>query len=1759
MLGLLAALVVGIVSMQSLTSVAADPTLLGQWTFDDGTATDSSGNGNNGIVNGPLPAAGHVGAGSFEFDGANDYVDLGGLDVPGSAITLAAWINSDQLTNCGASDCRILSKANGTGSQDHYIMVSTINVRRVGVLLRFRLKAGGSTETLIASAGTLSNSQWYHAAATYDGSNMRLYLDGVEVGSTAKTGAIDTNPAIPFWIGGNPDGPTSKPWDGKIDEVHLYNRVLTLGEIEDLAGLTPPPDTTPPVRSNGAPTGSLPGGTTQTTISLTTDENATCRYSTTPGTLYASMTDTFSTTGATAHSTLVGGLVDGQTFNFYVRCQDTEAVPNTNPDDFPITFSVETGPQRSNGAPTGTLPSGTTDTTISLDTSVNANCRYSTVADTPFASMTDLFTTTGGTAHSTLVSGLSDGTQFDFFVRCEDAANSASVNADDFPISFFVSNPVVDLFGHWTFDDGTGADSSGAGNNGVVNGALPAIGQIGAGSLDFDGADDYVDLGGLDIPGSGITLAGWINSDDFRNCGASDCRIFSKANGTGEQDHYIMVSTIRIRSIGTLLRFRLKAGGSTETLIASTGNLATGQWYHAAATYDGSNMRLYLDGVEVGSTAKTGAIDTNPLVPFWIGGNPDGPTSKPWDGRIDDVYLYNRALSQAEILGLPGVTPPPDEVPPLRLNAGPIGILPPGTASTTISLNTDEPANCRYSTVAGTGFASMTDLFDTTGGTSHSTLVGGLVDGGAYSYFVRCEDIAAPPTPNTDDLQIVFPVSASLDAPTPVATLVGSHPLAPAQSTDRGKQISTLFPWEGKLYMGYGDWQANTGPISVVHYDPVADLFVNEFTLDTESIQNYRGIDGKLYVPSIDPLGASVPDFGARDAAGVWTTSSPAQLIHAFDINTLTGTDLWLAGSTDPNGELHRSVDGGATWTTEQTFAPFLNFSRVYFAGVLNGSVYVEPWAGADLGSKVFDGTSWTDGPALLGPNDTGWRSEEFAGSMFFRSDQHPDLFNSLRKFDGISSQRVIDSIRDFAVVGSRMYVLAADGTIHYTEDGTSYSTFSAAPDATYRSINELNGVIYVGTSLGQLYQLTGGSLPDLSPPVRSNGAPSGALFSGTTQTTISLTTDEPATCRYSTVAGTDYSLMTDTFGVTGGTAHSSLITGLVDGQSYDFFVRCQDTEAVPNTNTNDFPISFSIEVGPHRSNGAPSGALPAGTLQTTISLDTHIAANCRYSTVADTPFASMTDLFTTTGGTAHSTLITGLTDGTSFDFFVRCEDAGDPANVNVDDFPISFSVAAPVTDLIGQWRFDDGTATDSSGSGNHGVVNGAVPAIAKIGAGSLDFDGIDDHVDLGGLDIAEAGTGLPISAFTATAWINPDSFSGCSSSDCRILSKADGLAENDHYVMISTLKVETDIRLRFRLKAGGSTETLIATSGDLQTGEWTHVAAVYDGANMSLFVNGLPVGSIAKTGVIDVNPALDMWIGGSPTAATDKPWDGRIDEVHLFDRALSQMEIQTVAGNLAPIGAITATPPRGGLVPLIVDFDGSGSVDPDGNIVSYSWDFGDGSPGDTGVAVQHTYTVEGNYTAILTVTDDDGASSDTEYPIIAGPLADELLIFDWNEAVTTGDEGFATEKPPMLSANGDWTPYGFDQGTLYARIEIRSQPVAQNMQLQFCVWQDFPPPDHLETCMARKSLTGNPGTVVTTSQAISDMWMKDGLPIDWSRARDMYGVAVKCSNGTPVSPRQGWNWCGFDPNDWYPLDMRYTVVVVAAGGTFDGWDNYIP
>ena len=135
---------------------------------------------------------------------------------------------------------------------------------------------------------------------------------------------------------------------------------------------------------------------------------------------------------------------------------------------------------------------------------------------------------------------------------------------------------------------------------------------------------------------------------------------------------------------------------------------------------------------------------------------------------------------------------------------------------------------------------------------------------------------------------------------------------------------------------------------------------------------------------------------------------------------------------------------------------------------------------------------------------------------------------------------------------------------------------------AAYDGVNQ---IIYVSAEKGDdsrpvihAYKVNLAAGQDTSSPVISNGSPTGTLASGTTQATLSVTTNESATCRYGTSSGVAYSSMPNTFSTTGGTSHSTTITGLTEGGGYTRYVRCID--GTGNANTTDYSVNWTVSSG---------------------------------------------------------------------------------------------------------------------------------------------------------------------------------------------------------------------------------------------------------------------------------------------------------------------------------------------------------------------------------------------------------------------------------------------------------------------------------------------------------------------------------------------------------------------------------------------------
>ena len=206
-------------------------------------------------------------------------------------------------------------------------------------------------------------------------------------------------------------------------------------------------------------------------------------------------------------------------------------------------------------------------------------------------------------------------------------------------------SPDADLLAAWGFAGSAPpvADTSGNGNTGYLkDGATRSEDGYHGKALETDGVTGHVDLGPFDVGSEELTLMAWINADDFDT---ADARILSKSSGSATSDHVWMLSTIG----GPHVRFRLKTDdGSTTTLVGTGSTLSAGAWHHIAATYDGIRMRIYQNGNEVASVPKNGSVFQAPSVQAYIAANP-GASDQVFDGRIDDVKVFGRALTRDEI------------------------------------------------------------------------------------------------------------------------------------------------------------------------------------------------------------------------------------------------------------------------------------------------------------------------------------------------------------------------------------------------------------------------------------------------------------------------------------------------------------------------------------------------------------------------------------------------------------------------------------------------------------------------------------------------------------------------------------------------------------------------------------------------------------------------------------------------------------------------------------------------------------------------------------------------------------------------------------------------------------------------------------------------------------------------------------------------------------------------------------------------------
>src|SRR3989338_989114 len=292
----------------------------------------------------------------------------------------------------------------------------------------------------------------------------------------------------------------------------------------------------------------------------------------------------------------------------------------------------------------------------------------------------------------------------------------------------------------YSFDEGRGTtieDFSGNNNTGtLVNGPAWTTGKIG-GALSFDGVDDYVALGNpLSMrPINQITISAWINPTDV-----STSKTIVSKDTTGAVDYF----------------FRVQGPGGVRcnfegVVLDLTGNyILTNVWQHLTCTYDGSIVSIYKDGILLGSSAASAVTYSDSGASINIGRRDEGGGGLYFPGLIDDLRIYNRALSQAEIKTdmntAVGGGPGPATTPPTISSVSASSIT---QNSTNITWTTNENADTQVEYGLTTAYGNLTTL-NTSPVTSHTQTLSGLTPSTLYHYRVKSKDASSNLTTSED-------------------------------------------------------------------------------------------------------------------------------------------------------------------------------------------------------------------------------------------------------------------------------------------------------------------------------------------------------------------------------------------------------------------------------------------------------------------------------------------------------------------------------------------------------------------------------------------------------------------------------------------------------------------------------------------------------------------------------------------------------------------------------------------------------------------------------------------------------------------------------------------------------------------------------------------------------------------------------------------------------------------------------------------------
>ncbi len=602
--------------------------LVGYWKFDEAAGTsaaDSSGYGNTGTNNGATITSAtdpvhFTDAKLLSFDGTDDYINMGNILPMGlNSLTVNGWFK----TTSNPATVGLFGKTSTRGYLGRYgVLFYGGNISVV-----YDFDGGGAI--FGTSQTSYIDGTWHMVTAVYNrAGSATLYVDGVNKASSdiSAYSAVDMQGTDRFIVGGYGDGPgtgvlAGSYFDGLMDDVRIYNRALSAQEVQALAAGNQPATSIATTTVTGGDldvngnlvinAGTLDTGTRDITVGGSWENNG---GKFTPGSKTVTLDGT-----ATTNIILSGG----QKFN-NLTINDTAGTGTWTLAD---RLNVNSNPS--------TTPSTLTITNGILD--VRGSLGDSSVDYTLHASK---WTQTGGT----------------FTCRSGTVVLDSIVDATFTPSSSFNILRIEDpsesgLVGYWKFDEENGTiafDSSGNSNTGTltntpsrsytVNGTIVFDNPE---SMSFDGVDDYVSVGDADV-------------FDFSGAFSLEAWVYAESTDPGYIKGIVAKETGDSGDGFSIGQY----GGQwawwvSGSYIVTSTNFSLNNWHHIVGVYSGagSNLHLYADGQEVGTPTAATLINNNDELTIgrWIR---DGAAQRYWDGSIDDVRIYDRALSETEVANL---------------------------------------------------------------------------------------------------------------------------------------------------------------------------------------------------------------------------------------------------------------------------------------------------------------------------------------------------------------------------------------------------------------------------------------------------------------------------------------------------------------------------------------------------------------------------------------------------------------------------------------------------------------------------------------------------------------------------------------------------------------------------------------------------------------------------------------------------------------------------------------------------------------------------------------------------------------------------------------------------------------------------------------------------------------------------------------------------------------------------------------------------